>query len=289
MIQVGGSAATKAPATQQAPKGAAAGVTQAATAQAAGKAKVAEKAEWHMMTDEGEEFGPITKSELDSWVQEGRVDAKCQVLKDGWEQWKWADDVYPQLADGAQAAPSAENPFAGLGDAGPTADVPVVAPSKAPQTPTVQTAPTFPAASSGASGAGSPRLRAALAETRPWVLFLSILGLVLNGLGAFMVLWVIFVLTVAIGVGGLLLGTALLIGPGLWIAASFFLLQYGLRLGNYLRSGAAGDLDGAMVAQRSFWRFLGIVVLVILVLYLVVFVMTLALGGIAALTAGPAL
>ncbi len=55
-------------------------------------------AEWRMMTGDGEEFGPVTKAELDAWLAEGRLDSGCQLLQEGWPQWKWADEVYPQLA-----------------------------------------------------------------------------------------------------------------------------------------------------------------------------------------------
>jgi ribosomal protein S27E len=59
---------------------------------------------WHVKSDEGETFGPIPKSELDQWVAENRVTAEFQLLKAGADQWQWAGDVYPQLA---QAGPPA--------------------------------------------------------------------------------------------------------------------------------------------------------------------------------------
>ena len=73
-------------------------ITLQASAPAAGAAS-AEKGMWKVMTGENEEFGPVTKAELDAWMADGRLDAQCQVLQDGWEQWKWADEVYPQLAE----------------------------------------------------------------------------------------------------------------------------------------------------------------------------------------------
>jgi predicted Zn finger-like uncharacterized protein len=47
--------------------------------------------DWFMQTEEGEQYGPVPRSELDAWVAEGRLDAGCQLLREGWDQWKWAE------------------------------------------------------------------------------------------------------------------------------------------------------------------------------------------------------
>ncbi len=52
---------------------------------------------WYFKTEDGEDYGPVPKAELDQWMDEGRVTADCHVLQDGAEQWQWASDVYPQL------------------------------------------------------------------------------------------------------------------------------------------------------------------------------------------------
>jgi hypothetical protein len=50
-----------------------------------------------MRTPDGRQYGPVSRLELDAWFGEGRIDADCQILCEGWNQWKWASDVYPQL------------------------------------------------------------------------------------------------------------------------------------------------------------------------------------------------
>lgn len=60
-------------------------------------------ATWEVHTAAGETYGPITKTELDKWVNEGRVDGQCQLLVKNGTQWQWASEVYPQLAAGAAA------------------------------------------------------------------------------------------------------------------------------------------------------------------------------------------
>ena len=80
-----------------------------------GSAEAAAGEPWHVKLPDGQQYGPISKSELDTWVAEGRLDAECQLLRAGDAQWQWADTVFPALAAGAAAAASPaqpQNPFA---------------------------------------------------------------------------------------------------------------------------------------------------------------------------------
>src|SRR5688500_12017991 len=36
--------------------------------------------QWVLKTEEGEDYGPVPREELDAWYEEGRVTADCQVL-----------------------------------------------------------------------------------------------------------------------------------------------------------------------------------------------------------------
>lgn len=232
-------------------------------------------AEWHVQLGEGEEYGPVTKTELDSWVAEGRLDGNCQLLKEGWDQWKWADDVYPELAESDEGAAEGkdDNPFAGLGEnASPAGEVaPFVPPQEAPAT--VAASPT------AEDSAITPKIRRALAETRPWVMLLAVLGFIVGGLGALGALLFLAMVAIAAGAPGLLVGLAMLVSPILYIVAAYFLMTYALRIGSFLRTGAVADLENAMMAQKSFWKLVGIVTTVILVLYFVMIVMMLVLGA----------
>ena len=60
---------------------------------------------WQMKTPEGLVYGPIVKAELDSWLQQGRVTPRCQILQEGEQQWRWAAEVYPELRPAAPMAP----------------------------------------------------------------------------------------------------------------------------------------------------------------------------------------
>ncbi len=60
--------------------------------------------QWYVHTEDGDEYGPVSRQEMETWIEEGRVDAGCQVFCDGWPDWKWASEEFPQLAAPAAAA-----------------------------------------------------------------------------------------------------------------------------------------------------------------------------------------
>lgn len=64
---------------------------------------------WLLRTNDGAVYGPVGKSELDGWAQEGRLDAASQVRKETEQTWHAASELYPSLVP---AAPSNMNPFA---------------------------------------------------------------------------------------------------------------------------------------------------------------------------------
>jgi hypothetical protein len=66
----------------------------------------------------GQTYGPVTKPELDQWVQQGRVSANCQIRPTGQPNGQPAAIYYPALGvpnEGSPVAPTApqKNPFAG--------------------------------------------------------------------------------------------------------------------------------------------------------------------------------
>jgi|GEM_PF-2034885 hypothetical protein len=62
--------------------------------------------DWHVRTPGGQVFGPITKQQLDGWLQEGRLNAAVDVCPIGTDQWTSAASIYPQLGPGPSAAES---------------------------------------------------------------------------------------------------------------------------------------------------------------------------------------
>ncbi|HET6884526.1 MAG TPA: hypothetical protein VFI31_30510 [Pirellulales bacterium] len=122
-----------------------------------------------------------------------------------------------------------------------------------------------------------------LTATRPWVLFISIVGFVVAGLMVF---------------GGLLFGVFMVVSGGaspvegaiaifypffglLYFFPSLYMLRYARRIRELSLSHQVADLEAALAAQKSFWRFCGIALAIILALYGVL----LGLGAIAGIIA----
>lgn len=106
-----------------------------------------------------------------------------------------------------------------------------------------------------------------LAETKPWVRFVSVLGFVMCVSSvAFFLLGVLS--------GGmqatLVSGFSLLFALFFYLIPSILLWNYGSRIGEYTRGKSSGSFSEALAAQKSFWRYLGIVVVTVIALYFVI-------------------
>ena len=214
-----------------------------------------EPVQWYLHTDEGE-YGPVSRRMLDRWVDEGRVDATCQLFCEGWSQWRWAEDIYPKLAQpfhdevvpGGEPAVEASggNPAA----AGPAARI--------------------PAHDAADEHRITPAIRRTLAEIRPWVIFLAVVGFLFGGLAgvALVTLLVAEIVTTA-RFNAVLLAAALL-GPGLYLVLAYFLLALGQHIRTFLRTSAAADLERLLAVERVVWQIAGIAMAVLLAVCLVV-------------------
>ena len=86
---------------------------------------------------------------------------------------------------------------------------------------------------------------------------------------------------------GMMSGIAILYAllAGLYIYPALKLWKYASNIGTLLISGTVLDLEAALGQQRSFWKFLGIMVIAIFVLYFVIVIALVAFGGLAAMKA----
>lgn len=129
----------------------------------------------------------------------------------------------------------------------------------------------------------SPGSIQALRETRPWVLLLAVLGLIGTGL---MLLAGVAMAVMGAGFGASMPsspampgfgGTGFFVGIGilyLIMALLYFypilkLLKFSGAISRLNRSGALADLEEALRQQKSFWKFIGILAVVMIVLYVV--------------------
>ena len=130
----------------------------------------------------------------------------------------------------------------------------------------------------------------ALKETRPWVRLIAIVGMVMTGI------MLIAMLAAAsfgffaaakgrgntAGIGGLeiivILAIALLMGL-LYIYPIVKLFKYAGAISRLDRSGSVKDLEDALGQQKSFWKFAGILTLIVLFLNLIVLGLSSWKGG----------
>lgn len=149
-------------------------------------------------------------------------------------------------------------------------------PYQAPQMaePTFGAAPGVP----GTTEAAQATILEALKKTRPWVLFLAILGFLTAGLmflaGLGMMVAGAAATSFSRGSGpfdklGPVLGIFYFVLGAFYVVPSYLLWQYGSSIGDFTRAGGMDTLATAVKKQASFWRFTGISVAVMIGLYFV--------------------
>ena len=133
-----------------------------------------------------------------------------------------------------------------------------------------------------------------LAGTKPWVRFMAVLMFVGAG---FMFLGAVGILIAGGAMAatgktagfsaGMMSGIAVIYGAValIYIYPALKLWGYANQIAILLVSGRMLNLEGALNQQRAFWKFLGIMMIAIFVLYLVVAIGLFALGGFAAMKA----
>jgi hypothetical protein len=155
--------------------------------------------------------------------------------------------------------------------------------------------PTFGAAPGvpGANEAAQVVIMESLKKTRPWVLFLAILGFL--GAGGMFLVGIIMMIagaaatSFAKGAGpldkmGPLLGLFYFVLGAFYIVPSVLMWQYGSSIGDFTRAGGTMDtLAVAVKKQAAFWRFTGISVAVMMGLYVVGIFVAVVVGVAAAL------
>ena len=112
----------------------------------------------------------------------------------------------------------------------------------------------------------SPGIHSALAGTKPWVRLISILGFISAG---FMILGGLAAGALGARMGMPEAAVLIFIYPlmGLfYLVPSLYLFRFATRIGEYVQGGQEAQLELALESQRSFWRFVGILSLIAIVL-----------------------
>jgi len=112
----------------------------------------------------------------------------------------------------------------------------------------------------------TPGIRAAMSQTRPWVLFVSVLGFLVGGMMTLVAVGMVIAATFSGEYELLIAGPMYLLYAALYLAGAYYLLAYARRIGVLERTNRVGDLESALVAQKSFWKLVGVTIAVVLVL-----------------------
>jgi len=135
------------------------------------------------------------------------------------------------------------------------------------------------------------RTSEALRRTKPWVMFISVLMWIAVG---FMLLGAVFILFA--GFAGSLFGESgvpeglmmalmaliYVVMAILYIFPAILLWRYGSRIGRMLATASVSELEGALEAQKSFWKFIGIFAIALIGFYGLLVVAMMVVGVIGA-------
>lgn len=153
-------------------------------------------------------------------------------------------------------------------------------------------APAFVSAPA-AAGEVSERTVQLLHQTKPWVIFLSVLGFL--GSGIMLLASVgMFLVGAFLPTNGNapfpmgLLGLVYLPLAAFYVYPAKKLWGYGSAISRLSLSRSSADLETAIAEQKSFWKFVGIAVVVMFGLYLLLFVGMAVFGAAAAAAASHA-
>ena len=130
-----------------------------------------------------------------------------------------------------------------------------------------------------------------LRQTKPWVTFLSVMGFIAS---AFMLLAGLFMMVAGAMVpknagtpfSPALLGVIYLPLALVYIYPSLKLWSFSRAIGNLTGQPSTLNLEAALAQQKSFWKFSGILTIVLMVVYALFFVGMIIVGITAASTMG---
>jgi phage FluMu protein Com len=79
-----------------------------------------------LKTRDGSVYGPVSHSEMDRWLAEGRITADCELLDEEGRHWRWATEAYPHLAATAAVPPPPPTPSTTPSTQSPVPVAPVI-------------------------------------------------------------------------------------------------------------------------------------------------------------------
>jgi hypothetical protein len=206
--------------------------------------------QWHYVQD-GRQAGPVAEDALKRMIATGTVRSSDLIWTEGFAEWRPAGQV-PEFS----TRPTA------------TAGGVEMEPSSPYAAPKVQVSS---ASYDGDGNVVTAGIKRALAETRPWVLFMSILIFIGCGLAGIGTLAALFISPI--------FGIVYLPFIALYFFAGYHLFNYANGIKTFLRTSRDGDLQSALTAQKSFWKLVGIVTAVGFALWIAGFLFAIVAGA----------
>lgn len=214
------------------------------------RGRSSERSQWYY-TRGGAQCGPVPFAELQALAFSGQLAATEQVWNDSMPDWVPANQV-SGLA--FPSAPGVAGPFQG------------------------QLSPVSDSAATAARDSVSPEVIAAFSGARPWVYFTAIVGMVYAGLTIVAAIGLFAGasqnrLTAPVAVTG---GVIQLILSGIWITGSLMLLRHAAHIRELSYTLSPSALRSVAESHRTFWLFVGILLIIVLAFFLVGMVLILA-------------
>jgi len=200
--------------------------------------------------------GPVEEEVLKGLLETGQLGWEDLVWKQGLAEWTKVSQ-FPELG-----TPPTPSPVPHL--------VPGPAQVRA-EAPRAMAAP-----EDGAAQAALDTSVEALRATKPWVRFLAVLGIigtVLMVLGSMVLLNFHGAMRGIPAAARVLVQVFYLIMAGLQIPPAIYLTRYANRIGTLLASRKPEHLAEALVAQKSFWRYVGAMALILVIFYALIAVL----------------
>ncbi|MBP1628698.1 MAG: hypothetical protein H6Q00_3173 [Holophagaceae bacterium] len=218
----------------------------------------------------GQSMGPVPEEQLRSLLASGELYWDDLVWREGMAEWLPARQVSELVAALPPPPPAAVKPL------------PFAIPARVP----IQLDPHPEPEGHQFSFQGySAQATEILRRTKPWVRFLAVLGLLATALSVALVVALGLTAETLPGAPPQLNRIAPLLVGGLILALQlppFLLLnRYANRIGRLLRSGKPEDLDRALMAQKSFWKYLGVLTLILMLVYVLALLAVLAMAMVA--------
>ena len=126
----------------------------------------------------------------------------------------------------------------------------------------------------------SPDVIRALAGTKGWVRFIAVLGFIVTAIMLLACLGMLLGGNTSRGfypMNPSVLAGVYFVVTVLYFYTAFKLNQYASKIGSFIFNASQENLVLALDAQRGFWKFVGIMVIIVIVAYLLVIVMVASL------------